>query len=337
MEIFKSPKDISSEFRDAYVTIGNFDGIHVGHRYIFNQIITEARSVNAKAVVITFEPHPKMVLHPERRPFYLIATLEEKMALLEEIGIDAVFLIPFSLDYAQTTARAFICDVLWQHFRVKKVFIGHDYTFGRGKEGNQELLEKFGKDLGFEVTVIDAVKVGDRIISSTLVRNLILAGEVKEAADCLGRPYNLGGTVVRGHQRGGDIGFPTANLEPEKVLIPRTGVYAAVVLLQDVRYAAVLNIGYNPTFGDSEMTIEIHLLDFDGDIYGKALQVYFIDRLRDELRFPSAEELVRQIRQDIAIGKTLLKPYLSGGEKDDLPLPFGRQKQQREGGVIKIL
>ena len=327
MKIFKSLEEITPEFYDAYVTIGNFDGVHVGHRYIFNQIIEEARQVGSRAVVITFDPHPKMVLHPDRRPFYLIATIEEKMAILEEIGIDAVFLIPFSLEYAQTTARSFICDVLWQRFRVKKVFIGHDYTFGRGKEGKQQLLEAYGKELGFGVTVIDAVKFHDTVISSTLIRNLILDGQVKNAADFLGRPYNLKGTVVKGHQRGGGMGFPTANLDPEKVLVPRTGVYAAIVLLHGTRYAAVLNIGYNPTFGNGDRTIEVHLIDFQGEIYGETLQVYFIERLRDELRFPSADELVRQIQQDVVLGTALLKPYLPGGEKSDLPLPFGRQKR----------
>jgi len=268
-----------------------------------------------------------MVLHPDRRPFFLITTPQEKMALLEEIGIDGVFLIPFSLEYARTTARSFICDVLWQHFRVRKVFIGHDYTFGYGKEGNQQLLENFGKELGFDVAVIDAVKVRDTIISSTLIRNLILEGRVKDAADFLGRLYNLKGTIVKGHQRGGGLGFPTANLAPEKVLIPRTGVYAALALLNGVRYAAVLNIGFNPTFGNEELAIEVHLLDFKGEIYGETLQVYFVERLRNEVRFASPEELVRQIQQDVAQGTALLKPHLPGGAKSDLPLPFGRQKQ----------
>lgn len=327
MKIFRNSEEITPEFHNAYVTIGNFDGVHVGHRYIFNQIIEEARRVGSKAVVITFDPHPKMVLHPDRRPFFLITTPQEKMALLEEIGIDGVFLIPFSLEYARTTARSFICDVLWQHFRVRKVFIGHDYTFGYGKEGNQQLLENFGKELGFDVAVIDAVKVRDTIISSTLIRNLILEGRVKDAADFLGRLYNLKGTIVKGHQRGGGLGFPTANLAPEKVLIPRTGVYAALALLNGVRYAAVLNIGFNPTFGNEELAIEVHLLDFKGEIYGETLQVYFVERLRNEVRFASPEELVRQIQQDVAQGTALLKPYLPGGAKSDLPLPFGRQKQ----------
>lgn len=327
MKIFRSLEELTPDFRDAYVTIGNFDGVHVGHRYIFNRIIEEAHQAGSKAVVITFDPHPKMVLHPERRPFYLIATLEEKMALLEEIGIDGVFIIPFSLEYARTTAQSFVCDVLWKSFRVKKVFIGHDYTFGRGKEGKQQLLEDYGKKLGFGVAVIDAVKVGDLIISSTLIRNLILDGKVEMTADFLGRPYNLRGTVVQGYRRGTGLGFPTANLVPEKVLVPRTGVYAAVVVLRDERYAAVLNIGFNPTFGNDEMTIEVHLLDFKGEIYGETLQVYFIDRLREERSFASPEELALQIQKDVVLGKERLKPYLPGGEKNDLPLPFGRQKK----------
>ena len=318
MKIFNSLEAITPDFHHAYVTIGNFDGVHAGHRYIFNQIQSEARRAGAKAVVMTFDPHPKMILHPERRPFYLIATLEEKMALLEKSGIDAVFLIPFSLDYAKTTAQTFVQDILWQRLRVRKVFIGHDYTFGCGKEGNRAFLERYGQNLGFSVSVIDAVKISETIISSTLIRHCILDGEVRKAMTFLGRPYNIKGTVVKGYRRGNDLGFPTANLEPEKVLLPKEGVYAAWAILENQRFDAVLNIGDNPTFSNDRLSLEVHLLDFQEELYGKTLQVYFVDRLRDEVKFTTAEELAAQIRQDVIRAKELLQQ----ARQDDLPLYF---------------
>jgi len=319
MKIFNPLETVTPDFHQAYVTIGNFDGVHIGHRYIFNLIQAEARQMDAKAVVMTFDPHPKMLLHPERRPFYLITTLEEKMALLEKSGIDAVFLIPFSLDYAKTTAQAFVHDFLWQHLHVRKVFIGHDNTFGCGKEGNQAFLEEYGQRLGFSVSVIDAVKMSDTVISSTLVRHCILDGEVGKAKIFLGRPYNIKGTVVKGYRRGNDLGFPTANLDPEKVLLPKEGVYAAWIILENQQFDAVLNIGHNPTFSNDHLTIEVHLLDFKGELYGKTLQVYFVDRLRDEIKFTSSEELVQQIRQDAIQAKDLLKQQPC---HDDLSLYF---------------
>ena len=319
MKIFNSLEAITPDFHHTYVTIGNFDGVHIGHQCIFNRIQSEAKQAGAKTAVMTFDPHPKMILHPERRPFYLIATKEEKMALLEKNGIDAAFLIPFSLDFAKTTAQTFVQDILWQHLRVRKVFIGHDYTFGYGKEGNQAFLEKYGQNLGFSVSVIDAVKLSDTIISSTLVRQCILDGEIHKAMTFLGRPYNIKGTVIKGYRRGEGLGFPTANLDPEKVLLPKEGVYAAWIILENQQFDAVLNIGYNPTFSNDHLTIEIHLLDFKEDLYGKTLQVYFVDRLRDEMKFATAEKLALQIRHDVIHAKEVLQQQ---GRQNDLPLYF---------------
>ncbi|MDR2861146.1 MAG: bifunctional riboflavin kinase/FAD synthetase [Syntrophobacterales bacterium] len=318
MKIFNSVEAITSDFHHAYITIGNFDGVHIGHRCIFKQVQSEARQAGAKAVVITFDPHPKMILHPERRPFYLIATVEEKMALLEEAGIDAVLLIPFSLDYAKITAQSFVHDILWQRLHVRKIFIGHDYTFGHGKEGNQKFLEEYGQSLGFSTSVINAVKMSGTIISSTLIRHCILDGDVRQAMAFLGRPYNIKGIVAKGYGRGNNLGFPTANLEPEKVLLPKEGVYAAWVILENRRFDAVLNIGCNPTFSNDHLTIEVHLLDFREELYGKSLQVYFVDRLRGEIKFTTPEALASQIGQDAALAKKLLNQ----ASQNDPPLYF---------------
>ena len=306
MKILNHLDDISDDFRGAIVTIGNFDGVHLGHQHIFRKVVREARQHKSKAVVITFEPHPKMVLHPERKPFYLITTLEEKIARIEDTGVDGLLLVPFSLEFSKTTAREFICSILWDKLRIKKIYIGHDYTFGRGKEGNEAYLASFGEKLGFTVEVISAFKVGDAVISSTLTRNAILEGRVQEAARFLGRPYNLSGLVIGGHQRGRNLGFPTANLSPDKVLIPKRGIYAVRLLLADKPNQGVLNIGFNPTFSDNALSVEVHIFDFNEDIYGKRLEVLFIDRIRDEMKFDGPAQLVDQIRRDVKRAREIL-------------------------------
>jgi riboflavin kinase/FMN adenylyltransferase len=308
MQIFKQIENISTEFQKAIMTIGNFDGIHVGHHQIMKKLIAEARVRNCKAIVITFEPHPKMVLHPDIRPFYLLTTLEEKLNLLEDLGIEAVILFPFSRDFAKITAESFVKDMLWGKLKVRKIFIGHNYTFGNDKKGNDAYLKDFGGKLGFEVEVISAVKMNGLDISSTRTRKAILDGDMKGASEMLGRPYNLGGVVVSGHGRGAGLGFPTANIKAEKELVPPRGVYAVKAEHGGRQYEGVLNIGYNPTFEDNQRTIELHILDFSKDIYDQTINVLFIDRLRDEVKFSGPEALIAQIRQDVIQARKLLSP-----------------------------
>lgn len=319
MKILQGYDGVSDEFKGAIATIGNFDGVHLGHQQIFRKIVQEARQNRSKSVVITFDPHPKSVLHPEKRPFYLLTTLEEKLKLIESLEVDGVMLIPFSLEFSKTTARDFVCRILWEQLRIKKLFIGHDYTFGKGKEGNEEFLARYGKELGFQVDVTNAVKVGEIIISSTKIRNLIFDGDVKTAGTLLGRPYNLKGRVTGGYRRGAQLGFPTANLEPEKILIPPEGVYAVVVELKGTRYQGVLNIGSNPTFGNERQTVELHILDFQDDIYGEGLELFFIDRIRAEVRFDGPESLANQIRKDVAQARIILEPLFS--KRREAPTP----------------
>lgn len=306
MNVFNSLDEIGDDFRGAVATIGNFDGVHRGHRHIFEMVIREARRRQCPAMVITFEPHPKMVLHPERKPFYLITSLQEKIDRIAETGIDGLLLIPFSLEFSRTTAREFVQDMLWGRLRIRKIFIGHDYTFGRNKEGNETLLLSLGEQLGFAVEVISALKAGDRVISSTRTRNALLEGRVGEAAVYLGRPYNLGGVVIEGHRRGRLLGFPTANIRPDKALIPARGIYAVRVLLEGRSLQGVLNIGFNPTFADNALSVEVFIFDFDEDIYGKRLDLLFIDRIRDEMKFEGPDRLVEQIRRDVQTAKQIL-------------------------------
>lgn len=309
MKIFKSINEITGEFTDSIVTIGNFDGIHLAHQDILKKVIAEAHNENRKSVVITFDPHPQKVLQPERRPFFLITSLDEKLKLIEDHGIDAVLLLEFSREFAKTTAEKFVKDILLDKLRIKKIFIGYDSAFGKDKGGNEEHLKFLGRKIGFKVTVIKAIKVDGTVVSSTNTRNAILDGNVKLAARFLGRPYNIGGTVVKGHQRGTGIGFPTANIEPDKVLVPGIGVYAIIVETGGKTHTAVLNIGFNPTFSNDKLSIEAHIIDFEGNILGKYLEVFFIDRIRDEMKFDGPEKLAEQIKKDIGKARKILSPY----------------------------
>lgn len=309
MQVIKGTEDIPPECKGAFITIGNFDGVHLGHRYIFQRLIREAHEEGRQALLVTFVPHPKMLLHPERRPFYLLTTLEEKIKLLDEIGLDAIILIPFTLQYAEKTAESFIVDVLWKNLQVRKIFIGHDYKFGKDKKGTEEVLVAFGKKLGFDVTVINAVSVGNTVISSTRIRKAILQGDVKTAAALLGRSYNISGTVIEGKGRGVTMGFPTANIKPHKELLPERGVYAVIVKLEERVYKGVLSIGFNTTFGNDLLSVEVYIMDYNGNIYGKPLEVLFIDRIREERRFPSADELALQIKKDVDMARVILRPH----------------------------
>jgi riboflavin kinase/FMN adenylyltransferase len=307
MDVIRGSENIPDRLKGAFVTIGNFDGVHLGHRFIFRMLVEEARREGRPAVVISFEPHPQRVLHPERRPFYLIASPEEKIRLLAGLGIDAFILIPFSLEYARTTAEEFVREVLRERLRIRRILIGHDYTFGRGKEGNEAFLTEAGRRLGFEVEGINAFCVGDIVISSTKIREALLAGEVRFAATLLGRPYNLSGRVIYGNQRGVRLGFPTANIAPDKELVPARGVYAVRVIREGKRHEAILNIGFNPTFADGKRSIEVHIFDFHEDIYGESIEILFSERIRDEVRFESPEKLIAQIDRDIARAREILK------------------------------
>lgn len=306
MIVLKGTDNITEDFRGSFVTIGNFDGVHLSHRFICRKLASEAKKAGAKSLIITFDPHPKMILHPDIRPFYLITTLEEKLKLLDECGIEGVLVIPFSLDYSKVTAEEFVRDFLGRKLAIKKIIVGHDYTFGRGKKGSSDYLISCGKEMGFAVEVVDAVKAGEDIISSTLIRNLILKGDIKRATDLLGRYYNVAGIVVSGKGRGVGLGFPTANIEPEKELLPPPGIYAAFADVEGKRYLAALNIGEKPTFADYTFTFEVHLLDFSGDLRGKRLNTEFVEKIRDIVKFDSPEMLKKQIAVDVEKAKSIL-------------------------------
>ncbi len=311
MIVFEGIEAITNDFRGAYVTVGNFDGVHRSHQHICRKLATEAKKAGQKSLVITFDPHPKMILHPNIQPFHLITTKAEKMARLADCGIDATVIIPFDKAYARTTAEQFAQGFLCKRLTISKIIIGHDYTFGQARQGNDAYLIAEGKRCGFGVEVIEAFKIDGDIVSSTLIRNCILSGDLPAAARLLGRYYNVAGVVGFGAGRGAGLGYPTANITPEKVLLPPPGIYATWVGLGDHRYMGALNIGAKPTFEDYTSTIEVFLLDFAGDLRGKTMDILFVEKLRDIVKFDNVESLKRQIASDVEKTKQILqKPIL---------------------------
>jgi len=309
MIVFEGMEKITNDFRGAYVTIGNFDGVHLSHQHICRKLAAEAKAAGKKSLVVTFDPHPKMILHPNIRPFYLITTRAEKMAYLEGCGVDATVIIKFDMAYAKTTAEQFVKGFLCDQLAITKIIIGHDYVFGQGRQGNDAYLIARGRECGFSVEVIEAFKINDEIVSSTLIRNYLLEGDVKSARRLMGRPYNVAGKVVTGAGRGAGLGFPTANIEPEKELMPSPGIYAAFVDVDGAQYQSALNIGAKPTFGDYTSTFEVFLMDFAGDLRGQKINVLFVEKLRDIVKFDGPESLKRQIAADVEKTKQILGQY----------------------------
>mgnify|MGYP005831603509 CR=1 FL=1 len=280
----------------SVVTIGNFDGVHVGHHAILSLVKQRARELVVPSIVVTFHPHPRKVLSsPEH--LRLLLDKKEKCALLEKIGIDALVTLNFDKSFASQTPVEFIERWLMK-FNPKAVVVGYDFSFGRGGAGTLEILKEEGKIRGFVVEVVEASRVDGMVVSSSRIRNLIEAGEIAKANRMLGRPYSLHGSVVKGHGRGRKIGFPTANIDSSAEVVPADGVYAGEVVLAGNALPAMVNIGTNPTFEDMVRTIEACILDFDGDIYGREAEVRFLERIRPEIKFNSVEELVKQIEKD---------------------------------------
>lgn len=306
MKIIRSLEEIVTPLEHTAVTIGNFDGVHLGHREIFRRVKAAAAEIGGKSVVITFLPHPLKVLAPGKSPFQ-INTHAEKELLIEASGIDILVIIPFTEDFARTTASKFVRDVLVGRIGMKRLIIGYDYAFGRNREGNVEFLRQAGLELGFTIDVLEPLGNGVTVYSSSMIRTMIAEGRVSEVVSLLGRHYSFAGTVIHGHSRGRGLGFPTANLETDKELIPKYGVYAVKAKIDETVYDGACNIGDNPTFGDSGRSIEVFLFDFEGDLYGMEMRVYFVERIRDERKFPDAEALHRQIAEDVSRCREILR------------------------------
>ncbi|MDY6987942.1 MAG: bifunctional riboflavin kinase/FAD synthetase [Thermodesulfobacteriota bacterium] len=306
MELITDLAQITAPLNNAVLTIGNFDGVHLGHQALFRQVIEKARDINGTSVVMTFDPHPVRVLNCGKH-FRLITLYEQKVELIASTGIDTLICVPFTREFAATPARTFVKDILCDLIGMKGVVVGQDYSFGKKREGNISLLNDMGRTYGFEVIVSGWVEAGPRRISSTEVRNLVKEGQMAEARELLGRHYQVRGTVTRGRDRGGRLlGFPTANLRLTDELCPKGGVYTVTVEVENKTYDGVANIGYSPTFDNGEFSIEAHILDFDQDIYDQPIRVNFIQRLRGEKKFSGPEALATQINKDIAQAREIL-------------------------------
>ena len=305
MIIFRKLDEIQGKLPNAVVTIGNFDGVHLGHREIFRRVRKSASDRNGVSVVISFVPHPLKLL-PSRKQLRLITTYAEKESLIGASGVDYLLLIPFTHDFAAISATDFVREVLVGRVGMKKLIIGYDYAFGRNREGSVALLRQLGKDLEFEVEVLEPIGDGETVYSSTGIREMIGQGNVREVVSLLGRHFSVCGRVVHGHHRGKGLGFPTANLETENELIPRSGVYAVKVNVGGIIYDGACNIGSNPTFDDKGNSIEVFIFDFCGEIYGRDLCLFFIERIRDEQRFPDAAALQKAIQSDVSQCREIL-------------------------------
>ena len=294
--------------KNAVVTSGTFDGVHLGHQKILTRIREIARSIQGETVLITFWPHPRLVLYPNEHNLRLLSTFEEKAKLLRQYGIDHLITIPFTQEFSQMSSAEFISKVLVEAIQTKKLVIGYDHRFGKNREGSFEYLKDNSSDFGFDLEEISRQDVEEIAVSSTKIRKALESGDVKTAESCLGRPYELNGLVIKGQQIGRSIGFPTANIHipNDYKLIPKDGVYAVEASVDGTLYKAMLNIGNRPTVDGTKKTVEANLFDFQGDLYDKQITVYFHEFLREERKFDSLEALKAQLFQDQKSARSLL-------------------------------
>jgi len=295
----QKPVDFSTS-----AAIGNFDGVHLGHREIINLINDIAIQKSTKSCLLTFEPHPQKVL--AGRDVSLIVPVNEKLSLLEQAGVDYVVSLRFTKELSQLSAEEFVQDVLIKTLRIKDIVVGPNFMFGKNRSGNADMLKEMGKKYGFETHIINPRKLGDEVISSSMIRQIIVEGNILKLNDLLGYKYFIKGIIVEGEKRGREIGFPTANLDTQWELLPKPGVYATISWLRGSEYKSITNIGFRPTFGKNKLLIETHLFDFSDTVYGEEIRVEFYQRLRDEKKFESVENLISQIKLDIEEVKNIL-------------------------------
>jgi riboflavin kinase/FMN adenylyltransferase len=305
MRIVRGLKNLADKLPNPVLTLGNFDGVHLGHQAIFRKVVARAREIGGTSIAFTFEPHPLKVIAPERSP-RLLSTFHAKMELLGASGVDIVICADFTRAFADQHPDDFARTVLHEKIGVKEVYVGYDYAFGKGREGSINSLKRMGGTYGFSVGVVEAVQVNGIVVSSSAIRELISQGRVSDAAVLLGRQYSIEGEVVHGAHRGRSIGFPTANLRTINELVPANGVYAVLASFDGKVKKGVAAIGVRPTFDAGPVSIEVYLFDVNEDLYGKQMGVSFVRYQRGEVKFPDADALVRQIRQDVQAARETL-------------------------------
>lgn len=292
-------------FSESVVTIGNFDGVHKGHVELFRRLTEQSRKLGCASVVVTFEPHPLTVLAPEAAPV-MISTFEQKHALIAQAGVDCLVIIDFTREFSQVTAEDFVRNILCSCLSMRHIIIGHDYAFGRDRQGNYDTLMTLGQEIGFSLEDMNPVGVGETVFSSSLARRLISEGKVSEASAVLGRYHLVAGKVVHGREIGRKLGFPTANIATLNELCPSDGIYAVMVIVRDLAIMGACNIGSNPTFCGSERSIEVFLLNFSDQIYDEELSLFFVERIRDVRKFPDSQSLISAIEDDVMSVRSIL-------------------------------
>jgi riboflavin kinase / FMN adenylyltransferase len=298
MRVFET-LDTQEAFTNPVATVGNYDGIHVGHRRIIERVKERAAQIGGTSILVTFHPHPLHILRPEKE-LAAITPLEERKRLIEETGVDVLILVPFTKDFSLIPPEVFVSSILVEKLRIKGVIIGYDFRFGREGKGDLVLLQEMGRRFGFFVEEIAEITLEGEKVGSNRIRKLVAAGLVETASKALGRPYAIEGTVVRAKGRGRTIGYPTINLRTDYALIPKNGTYVTEVEIEGECFGAATNVGYNPTFETGQTrSIESFILDFQGDLYDKKVRILFLERVRDEVKFGSVEELVARIGQDV--------------------------------------
>ena len=306
MQIIRHIDENSQNLTGSVVTLGNFDGIHRGHQALIGGAVSDSKQIGVPSVVLTFEPHPLRVLAPERAPKLILAP-KDKMQILQSLGVDVVAVQHFDLAFAKRSAEEFVSDLLVRRLKARKIWVGRDLRFGQGRKGTVDDLIRWGRDLAFDVAVVEPILVQGNRVSSSRIRELVSKGRVDEVKDMLGRYHFVSGRVVEGNRRGRELGFPTANIAARTEVLPSDGIYATLFHIDTRVLLSVSSIGRNPTFGPGPRTVESFIIDFDEAIYGKTVRLSFIKRIRDEVQFSSIPELIAQIRSDVQSAEAIFR------------------------------
>jgi len=312
MQIFNDLTEIRRNDNNI-VTLGTFDGIHLGHRQIIETVVEKAKYSSGKSFLITFDPHPRKIVSSDNR-LQLLNTLTEKIEILASLGIENLFIVNFTKEFSQQSPDEFILKYLINGIGLREAVIGYDHHFGKGRGGDIERLKEFSSKNKFTITAIPGYKIGEEVVSSTKIRNALLGGDILTANRMLGRHYSFTGKVVQGDKRGRELGFPTANLKIEDAdkLLPQIGIYAVECVIDEQKYYGLLSIGNRPTFHDAgEVIPEVYIFDFDKNIYGKSVKVNLVERIRNEQKFSSAEELIQQMNKDKEVGLEILSKLIN--------------------------
>lgn len=306
MEIIRGLEDLKESYPNTVITIGNFDGLHLGHQKIIQTVLQESEDINGTSMVVTFDPHPMKILAPERE-IKLLTTPKERERLIRTMGIHVLLCITFNEEFSQLMPDDFIDDILVKKINAKKVIVGQNYAFGKARKGTTELLRRRGRKYGFNVKVVRHAKFNGEVVSSSKIRSFLSKGQVFEASTFLGRAYTIEGNVIKGAGRGEKLlHIPTANITTPNELVPKEGVYAVKIGIKNDFFDGVANIGKKPTFGDAVTSYEVHIFNFTGNLLGEHLRIHFIDWIRDQRSFPDALSLERQIRNDIEHAREIL-------------------------------